>query len=232
MKRVKFFLLIALAGWMLSACNDTNRLNAPDLSLDSGMDDLVGTADFAQLTDKLASPDLSTPDENTSIQVVEDGFPQDPSVWGQEEDPQSFGKRRHCDLNLTEEQKAQMMEARKAFVECIKPNLKAVRSAVKGILQEANATRKALIEQFKNEEITKEELKAALADLKEQTKADIQSNEEVQAGVDAIKSCHEIFVEAAQEVLSEEQFAQWQECKKKAIRYIKHKGKHRGKRGG
>ncbi len=232
MKRVKFFLLIALIGWGMSSCKDSTDLSAPDLSLDQGMDDLVGTDAFYSITDQLASPEISTPTESTSMEVVNDGFPEDPAIWSQSEDDQSFGKQRHCDLNLNEEQRAQMMEARKSFVDCIKPNLKDIRSVVKDILQEANVQRKALLEQFKNDEISKEELKDALGQLKDAVKTSIRENDVVQTGVQAIKECHAAFVDAAQEILSEEQFAQWQECKKKAKRYIKHKRNKRGKHGG
>ncbi len=233
MKRVKFFLMIAVLGWMFTACTENTDLTTPDLSLDSGMDDLVGTEDFSQLTDLLATPELTTPDENIPLEVVEDGFPEDPSIWAEEEDPQGLGKKRHCDLNLSDEQKAQMMEARKAFVACIKPQVQAIRQIVKSVLTEANAQRKELIDQYQNGTISKEELKAALKALKQQTIETIKSNEDIQTGIDAIKECHAAFVDAAMEILTEEQFAQWQECKKKAKRWVKnHKKKRRGKRGG
>lgn len=112
-------------------------------------------------------------------------------------------------LELTDEQKELVRIYLQENRACVREAFDDFKAAITPILRSANEERKALIEQYRNGEITNEELYFALQELREQTKNEIENNADVQAAKLAICDCKLTLLDNIGSILTEDQLTIW-----------------------
>jgi Spy/CpxP family protein refolding chaperone len=114
-------------------------------------------------------------------------------------------------LQLTPDQAEQIKAFLKEHRDCVEAALKALRESERAIIQPANAERKALALQYKNGEITKEELISALKDLRQRTKEALVNNPQRQIALQAMIDCEKALFTSIYSILTPEQQTKWDE---------------------
>lgn len=115
------------------------------------------------------------------------------------------------DLNLTDEQKAAMEQAREDYRLCSEEYRAIIKEIHRSIFEAANAQRQEIISKYRAGEITKEEAQELMSALRESTKAELEANADFQAAVEAMKICRENLRAAIDSILTDEQKALLQE---------------------
>lgn len=112
-------------------------------------------------------------------------------------------------LNLTVEQKESIRNLMTAHRDCEKSALIALRDAEMAIIRPANEARKAIIQNVKDSLITKEEARAAIQLLNQQTRQALQDSQARQIAFSALKDCRDTLIENIKALLTPEQLLIW-----------------------
>ena len=113
------------------------------------------------------------------------------------------------ELNLTDEQAKIISTFAKEHKSCRREAIDALREAQRAILQNANLERKQIIDDMKNGTITATEARELLLQLAEQVRQDMKNSPEVQAALEAMKNCHNVFIDNIASVLTADQLVIW-----------------------
>lgn len=113
------------------------------------------------------------------------------------------------ELNLTDAQKESITSFMQAHKQCRREAMTALKEAQSVIIQNANVARKAILEDLKNKIITKTEARRLLTELAKQVREDMKNSPDVQAALEALRSCHTLFINNISSVLTEEQLVIW-----------------------
>jgi hypothetical protein len=112
-------------------------------------------------------------------------------------------------MKLTPEQMEQFRALLKQRNDCITEALKILRESEKAILEGYKAEYKALYEQVKAGEITREEFRAQIRELNQEVRTALQENPVRERVMAMIKNCDEEFNSAVESILDETQLAIW-----------------------
>ena len=112
-------------------------------------------------------------------------------------------------LELSDDQKELVREYVGASHDCVHSAFTEFRAAVQPILQDANEQRLALIEQYRNGEITNEELYFALQELRNTTHETIENDPAVVAAKQLICDCKINLIDNVGSILSDDQLIIW-----------------------
>ncbi len=113
------------------------------------------------------------------------------------------------ELNLTDEQAKTISSFAKDHKSCRREAIDVLREAQRAILQNANLERKKIIDDMKNGVITATEARELLLKLAEQVRQDMKNSPEVQAALEAVKNCHDVFIDKIASILTDEQLVIW-----------------------
>ncbi len=113
------------------------------------------------------------------------------------------------ELNLTDEQAKTISTFAKEHKSCRREAIDALREAQRAILQNANLERKQIIDDMKNGTITATEARELILKLAEQVRQDMKNSPEVQAALEAVKNCHNVFLDNIASVLTADQLVIW-----------------------
>ncbi|ROL58220.1 hypothetical protein D9V84_00350 [Bacteroidetes/Chlorobi group bacterium Naka2016] len=114
-------------------------------------------------------------------------------------------------LNLTDEQKAQIQEFMQAYRDCVKSALMALRESERQILQQANQARQQVREQLQSGAITREEAWQQLRQINERTREALINNPVRQQVLQQLKECWDTFIANIKSILTDEQNALFDE---------------------
>lgn len=114
-------------------------------------------------------------------------------------------------LNLTDEQKAQIQEFMQAYRDCVKSALMALRESERQILQQANQARQQVREQLQSGAITREEAWQQLRQINERTREALINNPVRQQVLQQLKECWDTFIANIKSILTDEQKALFDE---------------------
>jgi len=114
-------------------------------------------------------------------------------------------------LDLTEEQRAAISEDLQAHHDCMTEAMLALREAEYELISVANEQRRAIYEQLRNGEITREEAQELIRGIFEELREDLENDEDVQAARAAIEACFDTLFDNIAAELTEEQLALWNE---------------------
>lgn len=115
-------------------------------------------------------------------------------------------------LNLTDEQKAQIKQFLQSHKDCMEAALEDLRTAVKPLLDAAKVQRQAIIANYKNGTIDKKEALKELVDLNKQTRDNIKNDADVQAAKSKIQECRKTLFDNIKSILTDaqkEKFDTW-----------------------
>lgn len=110
-------------------------------------------------------------------------------------------------LNLTEEQVAQIREFMQAYRDCVKNALITLRESEKQILQQANQARQEVREKLQNGEITKEEAWQLMRQINQRTREALMNNPVRQQVLQQLKDCWDTLINNIKSILTDEQKA-------------------------
>jgi polyhydroxyalkanoate synthesis regulator phasin len=171
---------------------------------------IVGCAEVTSPADDmpmaLAAATIPAPEMETGI-FYEGSLDQPMAVErpGSDMNRHPFGSLLRA-LKLTPEQQETVKGLLAAHEDCMKEALMGLRKSEREILAPFNARRDAIREKVKNGEMTREEARAALADLNKAAREALRGNTEARkAAGDAIKKCREDFMTSLRGILTEEQ---------------------------
>ena len=115
------------------------------------------------------------------------------------------------EMELTEDQQAQVKAFMEENKECAGGLFSELRANSRTYKEEANLLRKPIIESVKAGELSKEEAKASLELIREDIRSEMSTDEDRQAIIAAIKACREELLNKISSILDEEQLAKWEE---------------------
>ncbi|MGB9851672.1 MAG: Spy/CpxP family protein refolding chaperone [Candidatus Kapaibacteriota bacterium] len=115
------------------------------------------------------------------------------------------------ELNLTDEQIAQVQEFMQEYRDCVKNALLTLRESEKQILQQANQQRQQVREQLKNGEITKEQAWQLMQQINQNTREALMNNPVRQQVLQQLKDCWDTFINNIKSILTDEQKALFEE---------------------
>lgn len=114
-------------------------------------------------------------------------------------------------LELTDDQKTQLEVFMTAHRECELQARLALRTAQAAIIEPANASRKAILLQLKNGEITRDSAKAAIKAINVATRTALETDTAVLAAKAALKDCKDLLLTNIASILTPEQLVIWTE---------------------
>lgn len=116
-------------------------------------------------------------------------------------------------MKLTPEQREQVKTFHIEFRECIVPAVKSFREAAKPFIEEANEARKAIREQVRAGELTREEAREQIKALNIETKEKIQNDPTCQEAKEAMCNCRTTFLDSIESILVDSQIEIWEKWK-------------------
>jgi len=133
------------------------------------------------------------------------------------------------ELNLTEEQKAQVREFFNQYRECVKAAMMALRESEKQIIDQANQARRQVMEQLKNGEIDRQTAMEQLRQINQRTREALLNNPVRQQTLEQLKNCWETLITNIKNILTEEQNALFDQL---LAKYRDNRGGGKGNGGG
>ena len=118
-------------------------------------------------------------------------------------------------LQLTADQKKQVMELNKQYNECIKAAMMALRESEKPIMEAARAEQKRIMTGLKDGSVTRADARIALKALNEKTRKALMDNPARVAACEQMKLCRRAFLNAIELILTPDQLAKWNDWKGK-----------------
>lgn len=97
----------------------------------------------------------------------------------------------------------------KEFEECAKEYRIKLRDAQRQILEAANLQRRQILEDLRAGKITREEAWQMLKQLREETRLQMETNEDIVAAREALKNCHDALLENIKSILTTKQLDIW-----------------------
>lgn len=189
MKASRFAVLFAVLGvagaLVFTACNDRNNLSGPrQLNFEIAQFAIIDYSDVENgIEDATTETEMTFNGTMLNYSVMGGDTPFNPGNPGLRGmrwyDRFDFGKHLGFffrQLNLTDEQKTAVRDLAKAFHENMKPLVRQFYEANKTIMQEANTSRKAIVDQVKAGTLTREEAAAKIKDLNQATRDKIKAN--------------------------------------------------------
>jgi len=217
MRRINMMLValsVALSMFLFS-CQSDNPMTD-----DGGDSDMGGRATSsilpADVVADLNSGDLDTPFnenyEGMTFEMLMGGDDRDPMGDRKRKDVKKDRKKREDkpkrfgdDLNLTDEQKVMMEEAKAAYNDCATEYIETIKSIHKEIFASANESRTAIMNQLKAGEITREEAHQMMRELRMNIQSALESNTDLQTAIEGLKRCQEALKTAMNDILTQEQ---------------------------
>ena len=111
-------------------------------------------------------------------------------------------RKRHGDRDLTDEQKELIEQARLEYVECASDYRQIISEIHRTLFADANEVRKAIMEQLRAGDITKEEARELMHAIRERVKGALESNTEFQRALAALKDCQATLRATMQRILN------------------------------
>jgi len=114
-------------------------------------------------------------------------------------------------LDLTEEQRTAISEDLIAHHDCMREAMLALREAEYALVSVANEDRRAIHEQFRNGDLTREEAREQIMLIYETLREDLENDEDVLAARQAVRDCFDLLFENIAGELTDEQLEMWNE---------------------
>ena len=194
MNSAKFFtvlcMLIALVAIALTGCSDKGNVNGPrQTNFDVAQFAIVDYNDVQNgIEDASTDKDMTFNSTLLDYSFMEGDrplIPGDPALRGMPWfDRFNFGKHLGLlfrQLNLTDDQKTQVRSLARTFQQNMKPLIQRFYDANKSIIQSANASRRAIMDDVKSGKITRDQAAARIKDLNQATRDLIKNNPASQA---------------------------------------------------
>lgn len=204
-KSIKMFTILFVATLVvgLTSCTKDNPV-----STDNGTTlDYVSAGTYVepiQLSDATLDKEITLQNEITP-EAVEKG-----TMFGGPKPMFNF-REIFSKLKLTDEQKAQIQAIMKAHSDCERAARMAYHTTIAGILADANAQRRAILEDLKAGNIDMKEAATLLKALNEDTRARIKESGALEALQATLKDCTETMISDIMKVLDDNQKALFQE---------------------
>lgn len=115
------------------------------------------------------------------------------------------------ELNLTEEQVAQIREFMLAYRDCVKNAMIALRESERQILENANQERQRVMEQLRNGEIDKDQARQLMRQINERTREALMNNPVRERVLQQLKDCWDTLIANIKSILTDEQKALFDE---------------------
>jgi Spy/CpxP family protein refolding chaperone len=133
------------------------------------------------------------------------------------------------ELNLTDEQKAQIREFFNAYHDCVKSAMTALRESEKQILDQANQARRQVMEQLKSGAIDRQTAMEQLRQINQRTREALINNPVRQQTLEQLKNCWDTLISNIKSVLTDEQNALFDQL---LAKYRDNRGGGKGNGGG
>ena len=178
--------------------------------------------DFQDAMDGVQAATLETPMSITPG-LLNGGFFKDGGPFGRRgprgpQGPRMFRSRSGNHLGqilrrlvLSDDQKSQIRELMSGHRECVQGPLQRFREANAGILESANAGRQEILDKVRSGGLSREDARAQLTDLSEETRAAIKNNPESLEIRQELCECKGIHFDNVREVLVGDQQISWDE---------------------
>ncbi len=189
MKASRFIVLFALvsvgAALFFTACNDRNNISGPrQLNFEIAQFAIIDFSDVENgIEDATTETEMAFNSTMLNYTVMGgDGplTPGNPGLMGMRWfDRYDFGKHLGFffrQLNLTDDQKSAVRDLAKTFHDNMKPLVRQFYDANKTIIQDANTSRKAIMDQVTAGTLTRAEAAAKIKDLNQPTRDKIKAN--------------------------------------------------------
>lgn len=211
-------MLFAAATFVFSSCKKEMVEPIVETAQDATNNDLNSTIVVDQANAEYMAVEIVGGDENTAFSAVNEGLAEDYLLEASSFD--LLGKTSNhrlirClkGLDLSEEQIAKIRKALAAYEDCKSEAIKKHRAAYGELKDKVEAARKDLVEQYRNNEISKEELQEGLKSLRERFNYALKAIKESYA--QSLKDCFEKFLASLKEILTERQWKAFLICHKK-----------------
>jgi uncharacterized protein YdeI (BOF family) len=164
----------------------------------------------------LKDPVISDATEAEDMAIVNDGV-----VDGLDEDTYAFrthsGRIAHLidcldSMQITQGQRDSIKFATRKFNQCRMTHIQAIRQIHFTIIKQANQARRALIQDYRNNVITYQQLQQALHQLNMQTRHAIQNHPGKQFHLQALQQCHQVYVNRMQTILGVQGWQDLKDC--------------------
>ena len=193
----------------LFACNKADLDNL-DIAQNSSVDMTYIEGEL------LKDPVISVATEAEDMAIVNDGV-----VDGLDEDVYAFrthgGRIAHLmdcldSMQVTQGQRDSIRFATRMFNQCRMTHIQAIRQIHFNIIKHANQTRRALIQDYRNNVITLQQLHQALHQLNMQTRHAIQNHPGKQFHLQALQQCHQVYSHRMQTILGVQGWQDLKDC--------------------
>jgi Spy/CpxP family protein refolding chaperone len=210
-------LAVAIA-FTLSACSDRGNVNGPrQMSFDGAQFAIVDYGDVQNgIEDASTDADMSFNSTLLNYGFMDGDrplLPGDPALRGMPWfDRFNFGKHLGFlfrQLNLTEDQKVHVRDLAKTFQQNMKPLIRQFYDANKSIISDANASRRAIMDDVKSGKITRDQAAAKIKDLNQATRDQIKNNPSSQSIKVLMCSERDKLFAGITAVLQGEQLTKW-----------------------
>ncbi len=169
-----------------------------------------------KISESFTQVNISGGDENSSFEVSNEGLPFEFSSIGtfseEERRPMPGISMISCitSLNLEDEQMAMVRRSFMGFNGCKLKNMLEYQRTFRGLLQEMERLRKGLVADYRAGELTREELAELLTGLRARFGNEL--SEVKKAHASEFNTCLRGFIGRANQILSEEQWADFRSC--------------------
>jgi Spy/CpxP family protein refolding chaperone len=228
MKKINLILVLG-AVILFAACSDkkNNEIVSPDTSVFTASDFAV--VDFTDVmnsvNDATLDADFTCDNSMSSYTFMNNGnsllqlssglmggnSPRMGNLWTDKFDFNKHLGRVLKQLNLTDDQKAQMLGFIKTFHDGMKPLVRSFNTAIKPILDSANVQRRAIVADLRAGKITRIEAQTKIKALNDATKALIESDPVVKGIKDQMCALRAQLLGSIESILTAEQKVKWTE---------------------
>jgi hypothetical protein len=209
-------ILALFSVFMISSCSEDNTPSGTnDMNVDS-YDQMVAYEGF----DEVELYEATIDDEPALIYPVGDQDLDPANIDRRERMRDQRPDKRHPlrmfgpvfrEMELTEEQRLALRPIFQSHFECVKELMIQLRQSEREIIADAREERRAIIEQLRNEEITREEARELLRQLNMETREALRTNPLREEIRESLQDCREALLENIAELLTEEQLEIWNE---------------------
>jgi hypothetical protein len=222
MKASRFAVLTAilsvLSTLIFIACNDRHNVNGPrQLNFEIAQFAIIDYGDVENgIEDATTETEMTFNSTMLNYSVMGGDMPFNPGNPGLRGmrwyDRFDFGKHLGFlfrQLNLTDDQKTAVRELATTFHANMKPLVRQFHDANNTIIQEANTSRKAILDQVKAGTLTREEAAAKIRDLNQATRDKIRANPASQAIKTSMCAERDKLFTGVKAILQDDQITKW-----------------------
>lgn len=167
----------------------------------------------ADMANVLLNPAAVDATEAVVFSLDNDGIPND---LGEDAfDQRTAGRKAPCRIDsLSERQAAALRKAKADEMACLKDAEAKLRQLNREHVMRAEKQRKELMDAFRNGRITREELHRRMEALNKSIRENMAKDPARQRLIAQIQLCHENYLKAVKNILTDRQWAQWSRCNK------------------